>query len=105
MQASISDQFLSGASEIALSNRTRSKEKAASNIIGRLTSNLQVAGGSVSDRLADRELQVFELTGTGLSTWEIPERLRINVMAQSKRTERGSQINLLFGTQANSCNL
>jgi len=52
--------------------------KAASTVISHLTAKPR-AGGSVADRLTDRELQVFELTGTGLSTKGIAERLCIDV--------------------------
>jgi DNA-binding NarL/FixJ family response regulator len=54
-------------------------EKAASTVIARLTSNPSVEGGAISDRLTDRELQVFELTGNGLSIREIAEQLHIDI--------------------------
>ncbi len=54
-------------------------EKVASNVLARLTSQPQSASDSISDVLADRELQVFELTGLGLNTREIAERLHIDV--------------------------
>ncbi len=54
-------------------------EKTASSVIARLTSKPQDAGESITDVLADRELQVFEMTGLGLSTREIAERLRIDM--------------------------
>ena len=54
-------------------------EKAASTVIGRLTANPKAAEGSMADLLTDRELQVFELTGSGLSTREIAEQLRIDI--------------------------
>jgi DNA-binding NarL/FixJ family response regulator len=58
--------------EIYLSGKT------ASTVIAHLTAKPQ-AGGSIADLLSDRELQVFELTGNGLSTREIAERLHIDV--------------------------
>ena len=63
-------RVLSG--EIYLSGKT------ASTVIAHLTAKPQ-AGGSIADLLSDRELQVFELTGNGLSTREIAERLHIDV--------------------------
>jgi DNA-binding CsgD family transcriptional regulator len=41
--------------------------------------NVNVATDSVVDLLAEREMQVFELTGHGLSTRQIAERLHIDV--------------------------
>lgn len=60
--------------------------KAASTVIARLTAT-SAAGGSVADGLTDRELQVFELTGTGLSTKGIAQRLCIDV--KTVETYRG----------------
>ena len=52
--------------------------KAAATVIAHLTAK-PGAGGSIADVLTDRELQVFELTGNGLSTREIAEHLHIDV--------------------------
>lgn len=54
-------------------------ENIASQIIGRLTSSNRAAAGSPVEALADRELQVFELTGRGLNTRQIAEQLHIGV--------------------------
>jgi DNA-binding NarL/FixJ family response regulator len=54
-------------------------EKTASTVLSRLTSQPQAASDSIADRLADRELQVFEMTGRGLNTREIAEHLRIDM--------------------------
>jgi DNA-binding NarL/FixJ family response regulator len=51
----------------------------ASQMVARLTSNLDAASGHPSDLLADRELQVFELTGQGFSTRQIAGQLHIEV--------------------------
>jgi len=54
-------------------------EVTSSAVLNRLTSKAGAAGGSPLDCLTDRELQIFELTGTGLSTREIATRLRIDI--------------------------
>ena len=54
-------------------------DKTASTVLSRLTSQPQVASDSIAELLADRELQVFEMTGRGLSTREIAETLRIDM--------------------------
>ena len=53
-------------------------EKTASTVLDRLTSQPPIASESIADMLADRELQVFEMTGRGLSTREIAEQLWID---------------------------
>jgi len=54
--------------------------KTASDMLGRLAGGGGEAGTDpVVDLLAEREMQVFELTGHGLSTRQIAERLRIDV--------------------------
>ena len=54
-------------------------ERTASTVLSRLTSQPQAASDSIADKLADRELQVFEMIGRGLSTREIAEHLRIDM--------------------------
>jgi DNA-binding NarL/FixJ family response regulator len=54
-------------------------ERTASVVLARLAAKPQAASHSISDLLADRELEVFELTGRGLSTREIAGQLRIDV--------------------------
>lgn len=44
----------------------------------RLTSNPQPTSDSILEQLADRQLQVFELIGRGLSTREIAQQLHID---------------------------
>ncbi len=53
-------------------------ERTASAVLARLAAKPQLASQSISDLLADRELEVFELTGRGLSTREIAGQLRID---------------------------
>ena len=54
-------------------------EKASSKVLSRLLTQPRRGKDSVTDVLADRELQVFELTGDGLSIREIAERLGIDM--------------------------
>ncbi len=54
-------------------------ERSATKIITRLTAKPGPGGGTPADSLADRELQVFELTGRGCSTRQIAEQLGIDV--------------------------
>ncbi|HWQ90247.1 MAG TPA: response regulator transcription factor [Clostridia bacterium] len=55
-------------------------DRTASQIITRLTAHATTAStGNLSDLLADRELQVFELTGRGLNTRQIAAQLHIGV--------------------------
>ena len=54
-------------------------ENIASRILGRLTRSESGDAASAVDSLADRELQVFELTGRGLNTRQIAQQLHIGV--------------------------
>jgi DNA-binding NarL/FixJ family response regulator len=54
-------------------------ESSAGRILGRLANHKQQAVTAPQDVLADRELQVFELIGRGVSTREIATRLNIGV--------------------------
>ena len=54
-------------------------EKASSKVLSRLLTQPRRGKDSVTDVLADRELQVFELTGDGLSIREIAEKLGIDM--------------------------
>lgn len=54
-------------------------ERTASAVLARLAAKPQLESHSIPDRLADRELEVFELTGRGLSTREVAGQLRIDV--------------------------
>ena len=47
-------------------------------MLTRLTSNPQPTSDSILEQLTDRELQVFELIGRGLSTREIAQQLHID---------------------------
>jgi DNA-binding NarL/FixJ family response regulator len=75
-------------------------DKIATHILARLT----VRGGSVAitpaEVLADRELQVFELTGRGLNTREIAARLHIaSKTVETYRARIRSKLNLNDGSE------
>src|SRR5215467_13586920 len=53
-------------------------ERTASSVLARLAAK-QAVTDSITDLLADREMQVFELTGRGLSTREIGGQLHIDI--------------------------
>jgi len=54
-------------------------ERTASTILARLAAKPEVPGDAIPELLAERELQVFELTGQGLNTREIARQLRIDI--------------------------
>ncbi len=62
-------------------------EKACARIISRLVDRPDPVAATPAEVLADRELQVFEMTGRGLSTNEIAARLHIAV--KTVETYRG----------------
>jgi len=62
-------------------------EKIANHIIGRLTTHAGSVTANPADLLADRELQVFEMTGRGLNTHEIAAHL--NIAVKTIETYRG----------------
>ncbi len=54
-------------------------EASSSRLLTRLTAGAGTAGASPTEMLADRELQVFELTGRGLNTRQIAAQLHLGV--------------------------
>ena len=62
-----------------LSGEIYLNRKTASDMLGRLAGGGEAGTDPVVDLLAEREMQVFELTGHGLSTRQIAERLHIDV--------------------------
>jgi DNA-binding NarL/FixJ family response regulator len=75
-------------------------EATASAVLRRLATKPGTAGGSPLDCLTDRELQVFELTGTGLNTREIATRLRIDMKTvETYRTRIKEKLGLSNSSQ------
>ena len=57
-------------------------------------------GGSILDRLTDRELQVFQLLGNGISTKEIAQRLNLSVKTiETYRENLKVKLNLRTGAE------
>jgi len=54
-------------------------EKAAAQVASRIAAPTGSSKGSAAERLSERELQVFEMTGLGRSTHQIAEALHIDV--------------------------
>jgi DNA-binding NarL/FixJ family response regulator len=62
-----------------LSGRVYLSEQMTNRMLHRLVENDEKPGENPIDRLSDRELQVFELIGHGISTRNIAEQLHISV--------------------------
>ena len=60
-----------------LSHQIYLNDQISTHIISRLISNTGNTAATPAELLADRELQVFELTGRGMNTREIADRLHI----------------------------
>jgi DNA-binding NarL/FixJ family response regulator len=83
-----------------LSGEIYLSEAVASTVLERLTSHPHGPVDSRTDSLTDRELQVFELTGVGLSTREIAERLRVDIKTvETYRARLKEKMNLKDGTE------
>ncbi len=62
-----------------LSGNVYLNEKVARRIMNRLTAHKGSAIGTPAELLADRELEVFDMTGRGLNTHEIAARMHIGI--------------------------
>jgi DNA-binding NarL/FixJ family response regulator len=62
-------------------------EKMASRMLGKFVDGKREGGSSPLERLSDRELEVFELLGRGLSTREIAERLCVSIKTVESHRE------------------
>ena len=64
-------------------------------MLARLAANPEAKGDSIIDSLTDRELQVFELTGRGLSTREVAAQMHIDIKTvDTYRTRMKEKLNL-----------
>jgi DNA-binding NarL/FixJ family response regulator len=72
----------------------------ASSVLARLIARPQAACESLTDGLSDREMQVFELTGFGLSTREIAQRLHLDLKTvESYRARLKDKLKLSSGSE------
>jgi DNA-binding NarL/FixJ family response regulator len=70
-------------------------EKISSQVVHRLATAKKAAGGSFTERLSDRELEVFRLIGEGLGTRQIARQLRLSVKTvESHRAHLKEKFNL-----------
>ena len=70
-------------------------EAMAASLLTRMVGERKVNGGSLVDRLTDRELQVFEYIGKGLGTRQIAEKLHLSVKTvENYREHLKSKLNL-----------
>jgi DNA-binding NarL/FixJ family response regulator len=75
-------------------------EKTAAHIIGRLTTRANSVAVTPDELLSDRELQVFDLTGRGLSTNDIASRLHVAVKTiETYRARIREKLNLKDSSQ------
>ena len=75
-------------------------DKMASSVLARLLAQPQTACDSLTDGLSDRELQVFELTGLGLGTREIAQRLHLDLKTvESYRARLKDKLRLATGSE------
>lgn len=83
-----------------LSGEIYLNQSTSASLLQRLTSGTKSSGGSPAERLADRELQVFELTGKGLNTKEIAEQLKIDTKTvETYRLRIKEKLGLATGSQ------
>jgi DNA-binding NarL/FixJ family response regulator len=83
-----------------LSGSVYLSEKTAGRLIARMAPQNGIRETSPADLLADRELQVFELTGQGLNTRQIAARLKIGVKtAETYRARIREKLKLKDSTE------
>ena len=75
-------------------------DRIATRLLGRLAAHPDKMVAAPAEMLADRELQVFELTGRGLNTREIAARLRVSVKTiETYRARIRQKLNLQDGSE------
>lgn len=75
-------------------------ERAAAQVASRIASPSPGPGSAISDRLSERELQVFEMIGLGRSTHQIAEGLHIDISTvETYRARIKDKLNLRDGSE------
>jgi len=99
MKEEATDLVLSAIRKV-LSGGIHLSEGMSSKFVHRLATGKSTAGGSVMERLSDRELEVFGLIGEGRGTRQIAEQLRLSVKTiESHRAHLKEKLNLKSATE------
>jgi DNA-binding NarL/FixJ family response regulator len=99
MKQEATDKVL-GAIRQVLNGGIYLSEGMSSKFVHRLATGRASTGGSVTERLSDRELEVFGLIGQGRGTRQIAEHLRLSVKTiESHRAHIKEKLNLKTSTE------
>lgn len=99
MKQEATDRVLSAIRKV-LSGGIHLSEGMSSKFVHRLATGKNTTGGSVMERLSDRELEVFGLIGEGRGTRQIAEQLRLSVKTvESHRAHLKEKLNLKNSTE------
>ena len=99
MKQEATDRVLSAIRKV-LAGGIHLSEGMSSKFVHRLATRKSPAGGSVMERLSDRELEIFGLIGEGRGTRQIAEQLRLSVKTvESHRAHLKEKLNLKTSTE------
>jgi DNA-binding NarL/FixJ family response regulator len=99
MKQEATDRVLSAIRQV-LNGGIYLSEGMSSKFVHRLATGRAPTGGSVTERLSDRELEVFGLIGQGRGTRQIAEHLRLSVKTiESHRAHIKEKLNLKTSTE------
>ncbi|HEY3915366.1 MAG TPA: response regulator transcription factor [Verrucomicrobiae bacterium] len=99
MKQEATDRVLSAIRQV-LNGGIYLSEGMSSKFVHRLATGRAATGGSVTERLSDRELEVFGLIGQGRGTRQIAEHLRLSVKTiESHRAHIKEKLNLKTSTE------
>jgi DNA-binding NarL/FixJ family response regulator len=99
MKQEATDRVLSAIRQV-LNGGIYLSETMSSKFVHRLATGKSTAGGSVTERLSDRELEVFGLIGQGRGTRQIAEHLKLSIKTvESHRAHIKEKLNLKSSTE------